>query len=57
MLAVPVSGGGLLARATDIQTAGLVFGIAVAALALPVLASLLSRRARGPPPTSSAPRR
>lgn len=55
MLALPVIGVGLLARATDIQTAGLVFGIAVAALALAVLASLL--RGRGSPrTTSSAPR-
>lgn len=41
MLAVPVIGVGLLARATDIQTAGVTFGLAVAALALAVLASLL----------------
>ncbi len=41
MLAVPVIGVGVLARLTDIQVAGFVFGLAVAGLALAVLASLV----------------
>lgn len=41
MLAVPVIGVGLMARATDIQHAGVVFGLSVTGLALAVLASLL----------------
>lgn len=41
MLAVPVIGVGLLTRLTGIQTAGLVFGLAVTGLALAVLASLV----------------
>lgn len=57
MLAVPVIGVGLVARTTDIQTAGLMFGIAVAALALAVLASLLRPRGPDRPATSSVPRR
>ncbi|MFE2721852.1 MFS transporter [Kitasatospora sp. NPDC059327] len=46
MLSVPVVGVGLLIRATDLRTAGVVFSALVAALAVGVAAGLTGRRPR-----------
>ncbi|MFD9593944.1 MFS transporter [Kitasatospora sp. NPDC059973] len=49
MLSVPVVGAGLLIRATDLRTAGVVFSTLVAVLAVGVAAGLTGRRARPTP--------
>ncbi|MFF1796001.1 MFS transporter [Kitasatospora sp. NPDC058263] len=49
MLSVPVVGVGLLIRATDLRTAGVVFSALVAVLAVGVAAGLTGRRARPTP--------